>query len=108
MGNKGRLRRRPDFEQAVGEAFGEFVSPPVPFEDASPHECYEVVCLVVGSDCTPTRLAALTEDQLSKLAESFGESFECEQPVVAQIKRAIAYALKRWPVGSLGEPPEVL
>jgi hypothetical protein len=32
---------RPDFEQALGETFGDFVSPPVSFEDASPHECCE-------------------------------------------------------------------
>ena len=99
---------RPDFEQAVGEAFGESVSPPVPFEDASPHECCEVVWSVVGSNSTPTRLAGLTEDQLSTLAQSVGEVFGCDQPTVAQVKRAIAYALKRWPVGSLGEPPEDL
>jgi len=29
---------RPDFEQALGETFGDYVSPPVPFEDASPHD----------------------------------------------------------------------
>lgn len=46
---------RPDFEQAVGETFGEFVSPPVPFEDASPHECCEVVWAVAGRRVTPAR-----------------------------------------------------
>ena len=40
---KWREDWRPDFEQALGETFGDYVSPPVPFEDASPHECCEVV-----------------------------------------------------------------
>ena len=40
---KGGEDWRPDFEQALGETFGDYVSPPVPFEDASPHECCEVV-----------------------------------------------------------------
>jgi hypothetical protein len=39
-----------DFEQALGETFGDHVSPPVPFEDASPHECCEVVWTVAGCD----------------------------------------------------------
>jgi hypothetical protein len=30
---KGGEDWRPDFEQALGETFGEYVSPPVPFED---------------------------------------------------------------------------
>ncbi len=50
---------RPDFEQALGESFGEAVCPPVPFEDASPHECCEVVWAVAGADVTPTMLAEL-------------------------------------------------
>ena len=69
---------RPDFEQALGETFGEHVSPPVPFEDASPHECCEVVWAAAGRDVTPARLAALGEDQVSDLARKFGEYFECD------------------------------
>jgi hypothetical protein len=96
--------RRPDFLQALGETFGDYVSPPVPFEDASPHECCEVVWAVTGRDVTPARLAALGEDQVSDLARKFGEYFECDAPTVEQVRVAIAHTLARWPVGSLGEP----
>jgi hypothetical protein len=97
---------RPDFEQALGETFGDFVCPPVPFRDASPHECCEVVWSVAGRDVTPARLAALTADQVAAIARKFGESFECDPPNVEQIKDAIAHTLARWPVGSLGETAE--
>jgi hypothetical protein len=90
---KKREDWRPDFEQALGETFGDYVSPPVPFEDASPHECCEVVWAVAGRDVTPARLAGLGEDQLSDLAA----------PTVGQVRNAIAHTLARWPVGSLGE-----
>ena len=94
---------RPDFEQAMGETFGDFVSPPVPFEDASPHECCEVVWSVVGINVTPTSLAALTDAQIVALSHKFGEYFGSQSPSVDQIKEAIAQTLARWPVGSLGE-----
>jgi hypothetical protein len=97
---------RNDFEQAMGETFGEFVSPPVPFEDASPHECCEVVWSVAGHDVTPARLSALTEAQLVTLARKFGEYFASDAPTVEQVKDAIAHTLARWPVGSLGETAE--
>jgi hypothetical protein len=98
---------RPDFEQALGEAFSEFVSPPVPFEDASPHDCCEVVWSVAGSKLTPTGLAALSKAQIAALAEEFGDYFESEAPTVQQIEDAIAHTLARWPVGSLGEDETV-
>src|SRR5438132_8280462 len=94
---------RPDFEQALGETFGEFISPPVPFEDASPHECCEVVWSVVGHDVTPARLAGLTEAQVANLTQKFGEYFGSDAPTVEQVKGAIAHTLARWPIGSLGE-----
>jgi hypothetical protein len=94
---------RPDFEQAMGETFGEYVSPPVPFDDATPHECCEVIWSVAGREVTPTRLAGLSEAELSHLARRFGEWADCDPPTVEQIKRAIAQTLARWPVGSLGE-----
>ena len=94
---------RPDFEQAMGETFGEFVSPPVTFEDASPHECCEVIWSVAGHDVTPARLAALSEGEIATLARRFGEYFESDAPTVEQVEAAIAHTLARWPVGSLGE-----
>jgi hypothetical protein len=94
---------RPDFEQAMGETFGDFVSPPIPFEDVSPHECCEVVWEVAGNNVTPTGLAALTEAQVDELSRKFGAHFSCEPPTIEQIKDAIAHTLARWPVGSLGE-----
>jgi hypothetical protein len=94
---------RVDFEQALGESFGEFISPPVPFEDASPHECCEVVWSVAGRNVTPTSLAALTDVQILALGSIFGEYFDSDAPTREQIKKAIAHTLARWPIGSLGE-----
>lgn len=94
---------RQDFEQAMGESFGESISPPIPFEDASPHECCEVIWSVLGRDVTPTRLAALSEPQIAVLALKFGEYYESDPPTVRQIKDALALVLMRWPVGSLNE-----
>ena len=94
---------RDDFEQAMSKPFGEFVSPPVPFEDASPHECCEVVRSVAGHDVTPASLAALNKAQLDTLAWKFGQRFGCDPPTVEQVKDAVAHTLARWPVGSLGE-----
>lgn len=101
--SKVREDWRPDFEQALGETFGALVSPPVPFEDASAHECCEVVWTVAGHDVTPTRLAALTQVEVVTLARKFGEYFESDAPSVQQIQDAIAQTLARWPVGSLDE-----
>jgi hypothetical protein len=97
---------RPDFEQALGETFGEFVSPPIPYEDASPHECCEVVWSVVGRNVTPSRLATLDEQEIAALARKFGKYFGCGSPGVEQVKEAIVHTLARWPVGSLGESAE--
>jgi hypothetical protein len=102
MGKASNNTRR-DFEQALGETFSEHVCPPVPFENASPHECCEVVWSVVGDEVTPGRLAALTRAQVAALAKEFGEYFESEATTVKQVKDAIAKTLARWPVGSLGE-----
>lgn len=82
----------------VGETFGDYVSPPVPFEDASPHECCEVVWAVAGRDVTPARLAALGEDQLSDLARKFSEYFECDAPTVGRFgtRSPILWRGGRW------------
>lgn len=93
----------PDFEQAIGEAFGNHISPPIPFEDASPNECCEVLWEVLGTNFTPTILASLHDSQIELLATAFGRYFECESPSEDQIKNAIADSLARWPPGSLGE-----
>ena len=95
-----------DFDTALGESFSDYVSPPVPFEDASPHECCEAVWLAVGRDVTPTRLAGLGGPQVAVLARRFGEYFGCEPPSVSQVRDAVAQTLTRWPVGSLGEAAE--
>lgn len=92
-----------DFEAALGESFGEHVSPPVPFEDASAHECCEVIRLVLGNTITPERLAKLDGSEVFALAHRFGEYFECEPPSDAQVRASISRTLARWPIGSLGE-----
>jgi hypothetical protein len=101
MAKAGQKRR--DFEQALGETFAECVCPPVSFDAASPHECYEAVFSGLGDDVTPSRLAALTRAEVAALAREFGEYFESDAPTVKQIKDAISQTLARWPVGSLGE-----
>jgi hypothetical protein len=95
---------RSDFDQALGESFGESVSPPIPFDDASPHECCEALWEVLGPDITPTQLAQLSPETIATIAQQFGEYFECEAPTVEQIQAAIAQTLFRWPIGALGEP----
>ena len=97
---------RADFEQALGESFGDRVCPPVPFESASAHECCEVVWSVAGRDVTPARLAGLPEPQVSELARRFADYFGCEPPAASQVRDAIADALARSPVGSMDEDAE--
>ena len=94
---------KPDFEAAMGEEFGALVSPPVPFFEASPHECCEAIWLVLGRDVTPTALARVSSSQIEKLANAFGTYFECDAPPGMQLAEAIARTLARWPPGSLDE-----
>jgi hypothetical protein len=96
-------QRRADFEQAVGECFAECVSPPVPFEDVSAHECCEPVWAVAGRHVTPRSLASLTEDQIDSLSKKIGDWFNSPAPAVEQVREAIARTLTRWPIGSLGD-----
>jgi poly(3-hydroxybutyrate) depolymerase len=92
-----------EFLTAMGESFGESISPPVPFDSASAHECYNAVWSVLGEDVTPTTLAGLSEAQLAVLADGIGAYFESDPPTLAQVKLAIARTLHRWPTGSLCE-----
>jgi hypothetical protein len=94
---------RPDFEQAMGETFGEAITPPVPFESASAHECCEVIWAQLGNKVTPRSLTQLADEQIAGLSQKFGEYFECNAPPVEKIRDAIARTLARWPIGSLGE-----
>jgi hypothetical protein len=94
---------RPDFEQAMGETFGEAIAPPVRFESASAHECCEVIWAYLGNKVTPRSLTLLTDEQIGALSHKFGEYFECDAPSVEKIREAIARTLARWPIGSLGE-----
>ena len=92
---------RADFESAMGEEFGNLVSPPVPFFEASPQECCEAIWLAFGRNVTPDDLTSLTTEQLVNLAQSFANWFECEPPPVMQLAEAVARTLSRWPAGSL-------
>jgi hypothetical protein len=91
------------FDQALGESFGEYISPLIPFDAASPHECCEALWAVLGTNITPTQLAQLSPETIATIAQQFGEYFECEAPTVEQIEAAIDQTLFRWPIGSLGE-----
>lgn len=90
---------RTDFGQAIGESFSDAID----FEDASAHECCEVIWAFLGNNVTPRHLAQLTEAEIAALSRKFGEYFECDSPSVEKLKAAIARTLARWPVGSLGE-----
>lgn len=92
---------RMDFEQAMGEEFGHCLSPPLPFEDASAHECCEVVWKVLGDEVIPDRLSTLFDDEIAALAAGFGGYFEVDNPTEQRIRAAITQTLARWPVGSL-------
>ncbi len=87
----------------MGEEFGNLVSPPVPFLEASPQECCEAIWRVLGENVTPTILAKLNQSGYQSIAVSFGEWFECEAPPTMQIAEAVARTLSRWPPGSLNE-----
>lgn len=89
-----------DFLTSMGESFSECVCPPVPFEDASPHECCEVICGVLGEAVSPERLAALDKTKLVLLAKAFGKYFESPAPTTQQIQKAIAATIYRCPVKS--------
>jgi hypothetical protein len=91
---------RSNFDQALGESFCDYISPPIPFDAASPHECCEVIWAVLGTNITPTQLAQLSPETI---AQQFGEYFESEAPTVEQVQAAIDQTLFRWPIGSLGE-----
>lgn len=92
-----------DFHSAMGEEFGNAVSPPVPYDEAAPNECCEAIALALGDEVTPDRLAALSAADLDRLAAAFAEWFECEAPSVAQMELAVARTLVRWPAGSLDD-----
>lgn len=90
----------PDFVQATVLSFSDHVSPPVPFDDASPHGCYEAVESFLGEDVTPERPSKLSDQEIEELASAFGRCFEVEPPSSAQIRQAIRATLHRWPPGS--------
>lgn len=92
-----------DFQQAMGESFGDAIVPPVDFEDASPHECCEVLWAAIGKQITPNQLSKLTATEVEAWGRKFGDYFGCDPPSTAQIREAIANTLARWPVGSLDE-----
>lgn len=98
MGDTGE-KWRTDFEQAMGESFGDAVDS----QDASAQECCEVIRAFLDNTMTPRSLAQLTEAQVVALSRKFGEYFECESPSATKINDAIARTLARWPIGSLGE-----
>ena len=93
-----------DFITAMGESFGDHVCPPVPVDDASPHECCEAVWSLLGTDVTPEMLASLDDSRLDALGIAFGRYFEVAAPTRTQIRAAVAATLFRWPPGSLRAP----
>jgi hypothetical protein len=90
------------FNQALGESFGDHISPPIPFDAASPHECCEALWAVLGTNITPTQLAQLSPETIATIAQQFGEYFESEAPTVEQVQAAIDQTLFRCPIGSIG------
>ena len=90
------------FLTAMGESFAEAVCPPVPWDEASPHECCQAIWSVLSRRVTPDSLGSLNDDNIGALAEAFAKHFESAPPSRAQVRRAVAATLARWPVGSLG------
>lgn len=86
-----------DFSQALGESFCEAICPPVPFEDASPHDCYEAVRSSLGATPSPLGLASLTDADVAMVAQKLGTYFESEAPTTNQVREAIRKTLVRWP-----------
>ena len=89
--------QRSGFLSALGEELAEAVSPPVPFVDASPHECCEAARGVLGADLAPPVLAGLDEDGLRRLADALGAWFEVEPPALPRVRHAVERTLARWP-----------
>lgn len=85
----------PDFIVAIGESFSDNISPPVPGDDASPHECCEVVISVLGGTLDVSDFACITTNQVTALAQRFGEYFDCDCPSDSQIRYAIEALLTR-------------
>lgn len=79
---------RADFEQAVGECFADAVCPPIPFDLASAHECFEAVAAILP-DVSPADLFAVRDDQVAALARSFADWFECDAPSERQVRSAV-------------------
>lgn len=75
-------QNRSDFNQALGESFGDYISPPIPFDAASPHECCEALWAVLGPNITPTQLAQLSPETIATIAQQFGAYFESEAPTI--------------------------
>ena len=91
------LTMKRDFLSAVGEELGEAVVPPVAFEDASSHECCEVVISVLGNHIEPRDIANLSKVDLVRLAEGFSAYFGCDAPHVDKIRKAVSRIMIRWP-----------
>jgi len=92
------IHENPDFIQAVGEELSDAVCPPVPFEDASAHECYEALSKALGNEITPVLLKSLSSAQLESVGCALSEYFECGAISVDKVKHAIAGILARWPI----------
>ncbi|MCE9547208.1 MAG: hypothetical protein K8T25_17185 [Planctomycetia bacterium] len=90
----------PDFIQAVGEELSYAICPPVPFEDASAHECYEALCRALGQPITTEQLRSFSQKQIETACAGIATYFECEPIGVDRIKQAIAGILARWPTSS--------
>ena len=97
-------QRRADFLTAIGEAFGDAVCPPIPEDEASPHQCCDVILTVLGPDISPATFASVTDSEVHALAGAFGSYFETMAPTTQQIRSAISRLLFRRPPGSYGEP----
>jgi len=91
-------QKKTDFAQAMGESFADAVCPPIPFAEASPHECCEAVQAALGTDVTSATLANLSEPKLTDPARAFAEWFEADPPSIPQLRKAVEATLARWPV----------
>jgi hypothetical protein len=49
------VQDRSGFDQALGKSFGDYINPPIPSDDASPHECCEALWEILGPNITRTQ-----------------------------------------------------
>ena len=86
-----------DFLTAVGEEFGEVLTPIVGEDGATPQDCYSVLTQVMGRSFTPEILSRLDASTIEHLREEFCRFFELNTITTSHVRGAIERTLFRCP-----------